>query len=165
MNVKSIIARPWRKTIVFYCEHFGVKWGVVTSLDYIISALCLYNWIQHDKITLYIAPLGYALFQMPPVTLTEAVTACESENMTLVKADSAAKQISIQIYLIIIENLQRYVSGSHSSLISPWTKWRPFRRWYFLMHFRERKKIVFWLQCHWSSFLRVSLTITQLWFR
>ena len=43
----------------------------------------------------------------------------------------------------------------------PWTKWTPFRRQYFQMHFCES----FWFKFHWSLFPRFQLTITQHWFR
>ena len=35
----------------------------------------------------------------------------------------------------------------------PWTKWLPFRRRYFQMHFREWKVFIFWSIFHWSLFL------------
>ena len=40
------------------------------------------------------------------------------------------------------------------TLIFPWTKWPPFRRRCFQMHFREWS-FVFWSKFHWSLFLRV----------
>ena len=50
-------------------------------------------------------------------------------------------------------------------LIFTWTKWPPFPRRYFQMHFREWKVFISWLKFHWSLFLRGQLTITQQWFR
>ena len=64
------------------------------------------------QLILHIFLLGFDLFQAPEVTFANAVSACESANMTIVKDDSATKHASIQIYLMIIENLQRYVSDS-----------------------------------------------------
>ena len=50
-------------------------------------------------------------------------------------------------------------------LISPWTKWLPFRRRYFQMHFSWMKIFQFWLKFHWSLFLNVQLPRSQHWFR
>ena len=48
--------------------------------------------------------------------------------------------------LPIISKGTSYVS---EGFISPWTKWPPFHRRYFQVHFRERKVFVFWLKFHW----------------
>ena len=49
--------------------------------------------------------------------------------------------------------------------ISPWTKWPPFWQTTFWNAFSWMKSFVFWIEFHWSVFLRVQLTITQHWFR
>ena len=48
-------------------------------------------------------------------------------------------------------------------LISPWSKWPPFRRRYFLCIFTN-ENFVFWLKFHRSLFTRFKLTISQLLF-
>ena len=53
----------------------------------------------------------------------------------------------------------------YHQLISLWTIWLPFRRRYIQMYFREWKGFLFWMNLHWSLFLRVHLTMTQHWFR
>ena len=58
----------------------------------------------------------------------------------------------------------KYMQWLHWSNVAPnprpRSRWLPYRRRHFLMHFPE-----FWLKFHWSFFLRAQSIITQHWFR
>ena len=59
----------------------------------------------------------------------------------------------------------RYFSGIYFVwLISPWTKWPPFHRWYFSDAFLWMKNFVFWFEFHWRLFPMLQLMIIQHWF-
>ena len=48
----------------------------------------------------------------------------------------------------------------HYQFIPPWTKWPPFRRRYFQMHFHLCKVFIFWLKLHLIFSRKVQLTRT-----
>ena len=58
-----------------------------------------------------------------------------------------------------------FTANANEKLISPWTKWPPFRQTTFSNQCSWMKMIEFQFQFHWNMFLAVQLTISQHWFR
>ena len=65
--------------------------------------------VSVEKFEHHAAPSGFVL-HTSRLTYTQAISACAENGMQLVKDDSYAKHASIQIYLVIIAGLQRYVT-------------------------------------------------------
>ena len=72
-------------------------------------------------------------------------------------------KVSKVLYSLYEEQTAMWASFINSS--PPGQNGRRFGRQHFQMHFHERKGFVFWLEFHWSLFLRVQLTIFQHWLR
>ena len=72
-------------------------------------------------------------------------------------------EVSEDFHRVTWDELLPGASFIISFIISPGTKWPPFRRRHFQMHWM--KSLVFWFEFHWSLFLRVQLTIREHWFR
>ena len=56
-------------------------------------------------------------------------------------------------------------NGFHLLTYEAWTKWIPFCRRHFHMHFLEWKHYEFWFTFHWNLLLGIQLTIGQHWSR
>ena len=79
---------------------------------------------------------------------------------------STKKVVSISILCQIFANVVYVLSYIYVILhIEAETKWPPFFRRHFQMHFREWKMYEFRWRFHWSLFLRVQLMIYQHWLR